>query len=310
MKISAFVYGLASFIPGVLKIISKGTGGTDNARYCYSVWLRHLVMAKKNGLNTNPEVVAELGPGDSLGIGLAALLSGSEIYYAFDVVEHSNKERNLQIFDQLVQLFEDRAPIPNNEEFSAVKPYIDSYEFPDGILDETRMQKALELERVKKIRDAILYNDEKNSIITYKAPWDDENVIEPESVDLIFSQAVLEHVDDLDSVYNFMYRWLKPGGYLSHQIDFKCHGTASEWNGHWQYSDFTWKLIKGRRPYLLNRMPHSVHVKNINKHGFRIICDDRYRMKSVFSLDELDARFGFMGDEDLVTSGAFIQAKK
>ena len=31
-------------------------------------------MAKANGLNPYPEVVAELGPGDSLGTGLAALI--------------------------------------------------------------------------------------------------------------------------------------------------------------------------------------------------------------------------------------------
>lgn len=32
-------------------------------------------MAKKNGLNPYPKIVAELGPGDSLGIGLADTLS-------------------------------------------------------------------------------------------------------------------------------------------------------------------------------------------------------------------------------------------
>src|SRR5689334_3926898 len=54
-----------------------GTGGSSSARYCYSVWLRHLSMAARLGLNTDPKDVAELGPGHSIGVGLAALLSGA-----------------------------------------------------------------------------------------------------------------------------------------------------------------------------------------------------------------------------------------
>ena len=38
-------------MPGVNQLREKGTGGTNSARYCYSIWLRPLVMAKKNGLN-------------------------------------------------------------------------------------------------------------------------------------------------------------------------------------------------------------------------------------------------------------------
>lgn len=46
-------------------------------------------MAYKNGLPVHPDTVAGLGPGDSLGFGLAALISGADKYFAFDVVEQS-----------------------------------------------------------------------------------------------------------------------------------------------------------------------------------------------------------------------------
>ena len=77
--------GLATFIPGLSWVMAKlrKTGGTDSARYCYSVWLRHLAMAHTNGLPTSPKIVAELGPGDSIGMGLAALIAGTEKYFAF-----------------------------------------------------------------------------------------------------------------------------------------------------------------------------------------------------------------------------------
>jgi hypothetical protein len=49
----------------VLERDACGSQGTEG-RYCYSVWLRHLVSAAANGLNCSPKAVAELGPGDSL----------------------------------------------------------------------------------------------------------------------------------------------------------------------------------------------------------------------------------------------------
>ena len=120
MKIKNLLSGMATYIPGVNRFRAKGTGGTDSARYCYSVWLRHLVMAYNNGLSTTPQIVAELGPGDSIGVGLAALISGVEKYYAFDVVEHATNQRNLTIFDELLALFRKKEDIPGKDEFPKV----------------------------------------------------------------------------------------------------------------------------------------------------------------------------------------------
>ena len=41
----------------------KGTGGTNSARYYYSVYLRHLVTAVAHGLSIEFREVAEIGPG-------------------------------------------------------------------------------------------------------------------------------------------------------------------------------------------------------------------------------------------------------
>ena len=40
-------------------------------------------------------------------------------------------------------------------------------------------------------------------------PWNDSKIIENDSVDMIFSQAVLEHVKDLKHTYDAMYKWVK-----------------------------------------------------------------------------------------------------
>jgi SAM-dependent methyltransferase len=263
------------------------------------------------GLNGLPTTVAELGPGDSLGIGLAALLSGSEHYYGFDVVKHSNNERNLNIFDELVELFKQKASIPDAKEFPNIFPLLENYDFPYGLLTQQILDRALNPVRTATIRSELANpSAASNKFIRYFAPWSDERLIQPASVDLIFSQFVLEHVNELEPTYAALYKWLKPGGLTSHMIDFRCHGTAEKWNGQWAYSDFMWKLIKGGRPFLLNREPFSMHTKLIEKFGFKIVGEKKYTAADGLERKQLAFRFANLSDEDLTVWGIFIQAKK
>lgn len=310
LKYKIMFHGLATWLPLVMKLKSQGTGGTDSARYCYSVWLRHLVMLHSQGMKTSPRIVAELGPGDSIGMGLAALLSGCEQYFAFDVVEHSNIERNLNVFEELVSLFHQRADIPADTEFPRVKPGLENYKFPSHILTEDRLATALQNDRIERIRQSLLNPQAKGSMIVYKVPWQNDCVLDAASVDMVFSQAVLEHVDDVVGTYQAIFNWLKPGGFMSHTIDFKSHGLAVEWNGHWTYSDFEWWMMRGRRPYLLNRQPHSIHIETLRKIGFVINLDKIVNTNSIYQPDQLAPRFRNMNEQDLTTSGTFIIASR
>jgi hypothetical protein len=307
LKIKAILSGLSTYIPWY---DHQGfTGGTDSARYCYSVWLRHLVFAARiAGINSVPKIVAELGPGDSIGIGLAALLSGAEKYFALDLVRYSSLKRNLEIFDELVSMFSTQVPIPGDSEFPLLYPRLDCYDFPTNLIGNNQLREALAPERVASIRYSIEHSEVGESMVSYKAPWNAPDVIDDGSVDFIFSQAVLEHVDDLGGVYAAMRKWIKADGIMTHQIDFKCHGKANAWNGHWTYTDLVWKVIVGRRSYLLNRQPHSVHVGLIERSGFQILADRIVRSASNLRREELNAKFRALSDGDLTTSGAFIVA--
>jgi hypothetical protein len=95
---------------------------------------------------------------------------------------------------------------------------------------------------------------------------------------------------------------------MSHQIDFRCHGKAAVWNGHWGYSDRLWKIIVGRRPYLLNREPHSAHLRYIARNGFSILEDRVVRSPSGLRRSQLTGRFRGLDDDDLTTSGALVVA--
>ncbi|MGH7819827.1 MAG: hypothetical protein ACREQ9_08645 [Candidatus Binatia bacterium] len=109
--------GIRTYLRSRRRGIPQHTGGTDSARYSYGVWLRHVRLAAAAGLARPPARIAELGPGDSLGIGLAGLVSGSEQYVGLDIVPYARNVRNLEILDELVELFRRREAIPGPSEF-------------------------------------------------------------------------------------------------------------------------------------------------------------------------------------------------
>ncbi len=309
MAVMRIVAGITTMVPGIYALCHRGVGGTASARYCYSIWLRHLVQARRYQPWRFPRSVAELGPGDSLGIGLAALICGADRYLGFDVIKYASEARNLAVFDELVALFKARADIPDAEEFPRVKPYLGSYDFPSHILTEEWLDAALDPDRLARIRAAASDMGRPGSPVRYVVPWHDASQIERASVDMIFSQAVLEHVDDLDRTYAAMRDWLRPGGIMSHQIDFRCHGTADDWNGHWTCSDLHWRLIRGGRPYLINRQPRSTHLDLLKRHGFELVYEQIRELPSVLDRSDLAPRFRLLSDTDLTTSGAHMLSR-
>ena len=135
-SIGALAKGQLHRAPGyaaAVGLLRRARTRKASARYCYSVWLRHLLALHQNGLAPKLEVVAEVGPGDSIGTGLAALLSGAEFYVAVDFVRYANVSENLDVFEELLDLFERRAPLPDDEEFPDIYPKLRSCRFPDWL---------------------------------------------------------------------------------------------------------------------------------------------------------------------------------
>jgi hypothetical protein len=311
VKIEHLIRGAATYLPGAHSRLHRRTGGTSSARYCYGVWLRHLVMAHENRLCTAPpRQIAELGPGDSIGTGLAALLTGSQTYHGLDALRYANPERNLAIFDELVHLFHARESIPNGPEMAKVKPLLGCYDFPAHILTDAFLQDCLDSARLQRIRRAISAPNEPGSPILYFAPWRGADVIQHGSMDMVYTQTVLQYVDDIRDTYLLMAGWLKPGGFMSHQIDYKNHQLADEWNGHWCYSEIEWTVVRGQRTYTNNRAPHSGHLAAMRAAGFSIAYEQKATQPSRLRRSDLAPRFSDLSADDLTTSGAFVQSTK
>lgn len=303
--------GTIRHLPGIKKFLpAPKTGGTNESRYCYSVWMRHLVHWSRFR-NYIPETVAELGPGDSLGTGLAALLSGSNRLFALDVIKYWNNERNLAIFGELVEMFRKKSPIPDATEYPRLKPYLSDYSFPANVLTDDMLEKSLSEERINQIRNELSDIDNPSTrIIKYKIPWHEPEVISINSVDFIYSQAVLECIDELDSTYEAMCIWLKPEGLMSHTIDFKSHGLTNEWNGHWKFNDFQWNLVKGGRSFLVNRKTLSDHLKIMKEFNFSILEKETVRTENRIPRSSFSGRFRSLSEDDISTSGVYILSQK
>lgn len=296
-------------IPGAPLALGACEGHARSAAYCYSVWLRHLSLLHAHaGLTRVPGCVAELGPGPSLGSMLAAMLSGAGQGIALDITAHADSiDRNHGILQEIAALYRARSPIPDDiASVGEIRPALPSYAFPLGALQPTAS--SWDDPECEAVLHRIL--EGKDPALRYAAPWQDRRVMTPGSVDLIFSQAVMEHVDDLAGTYAACREWLRPDALMSHQIDFRCHGTARHWNGHYTLSDRVWNYMAAARPYLLNRQPPSVHRALMQEAGFRIVHEQPVHAPSVLGASDLAPKFRHLEADDLTTSGMYVIAQR
>lgn len=312
VSLPSLMVGLASRVPGVASLTARRTGGSNSARYCYSIWMRHLVHLHSNGLPTRFGAMAELGPGDSLGIGLAALLSSVDRYVGLDRTSYAEPARNLAIFDELVGLVRSRADIPDERELPRVFPRLPSYAFPHHILPEEQLEAMLSPARLAALRDALRMpsaSPRMSDLIAYVAPWTSDS-LPADSVDLVLSQTVLQLPEDLPAVYRAMATWLKPGGIMSHEVDFKSIGRTQEWNGHWACSDRTWRLVQGRRRNHMNRLPVSAHRTMLGEFGLDFVKSVVEMRDDGITRMQLAPRFAGLSQVDLSTASALMLSRK
>jgi len=61
------IFGIFTFVPSICELRSKrlGSGATYSARYCYSVWMQHMVKIYSNRTMDHTRAIAELEPGDN-----------------------------------------------------------------------------------------------------------------------------------------------------------------------------------------------------------------------------------------------------
>lgn len=241
LKLRPIAAGVLSNLPGLFAWWDRRRpmGNTSSSAYARGVWRLHLENYATFSGQRLPAAVAEFGPGATLGACIAAICDGVGKAVALDVCPYASDDAaNLRVLDEL---------LPDSER---------THEY-------VRLKDA-----VTRVGTA-----GPDSLLRYVAPCTDPETLSPNSMDFIFSHSVMEHVSEPQCAYEAFFRWLRPGGIISHKIDHSSHAITRSWNGHYGIPDALWSVIVGRRPYLLNRMTPTEHRDAIVSAGFRVLLE-------------------------------------
>lgn len=279
VKARKLIRSLISYIPGLEKVIRKsGTDGSNQAEYCFNIWRYHQSQILKHSNGIHNAVVGELGPGDSLGVGICAIFDGAKRYYGLDAIRHASQSVNDCVLSDLALNY--------REKF---------FHFSNLKKEQIRQELA---------------GENPPKLINYYAPWLDESSNIYSQFDLVLTNAVLEHILDIDMTYQRVFSMLKNGGLFSNVIDYGAHEFSNRWFDHLSYGPIMWKFLLHVRLYPISRYSHSQHLIAMKAAGFKIIYEER-RMSAKLEIDKIDKRLSpFFNDDDLATRSGYILAKK
>jgi len=202
-----------------------------------SGWLRHLRLHAGDRWSLAGCSVLELGPGPDLGTGVVLLSQGAQRYTAFDA--YALAERVPEAF------YEDLLREIVRRGGGDV----------DGLRSEVALARGGGGARLRYV---------------WRADFD-LSVLEPRSVDVVFSQSAFEHFDDVAQVIAQLSAVVKTGAQLVIQVDLSTH---SRWVRDvdplniYRYADWLYRLAKfSGTPNRLR--PHEYRAL-LQRHGW---CD-------------------------------------
>ncbi len=244
----------------------------EKKNYAYRVFMGHIKFFKKN---TSKFVFLELGPGDSLISGIIASYFGAKKIYLVDNGSFVNKRISLYIdaIKYMNQFFPQR-------KFDHLKSFND-------ILKEFNIHFLI------------------NGLASLKK-------IESNSIDFIYSQAVLEHIflDEIDEIFTELNRVMKRESTSSHVVDFKDHLGSSLNN--LRFSDFFWnsKLIR-ESGFYTNRLRLSDYVNICKSKNFNVaICEIKKWRSYPIKKTKLHKDFKRYSKQDLLVKEARLVLSK
>lgn len=248
-------------------------GAMDDPEYAFRVINEH--VARAGWTNLEGRTVVELGPGDSLATAVIAPALGGRETWLVDAGAFARTD--LALYVRLSRFLESKGLTP--------PPVGNAGSLLDMLAQCGAHYETGGLESLSRIPTG--------------------------SVDLIFSQAVLEHVRraEFSRLVSEMRRILRPGGVVSHQIDLKDHLAASLNN--LRFSERTWESdFMARSGFYTNRLRHAEIVARFEAAGFGCRVDGIKRWDALpLRRASLDPSFQAMGDEELRISQFDIVAR-
>jgi SAM-dependent methyltransferase len=134
-------------------------------------------------------------------------------------------------------------------------------------------------------------------------------------VDLIVSNAVIEHVNDIEHTFRNLYSLLSPSGIMIHKVDLRAHNRFLKGGPLYflKYSNFLWKMM-GNNIGAPNRMRFPDYKDILKKYGFefKFKIDEYFNLSGVEKARETylkGTRFSNMTLHDLSIATFWIVGK-
>ncbi len=165
---------------------------------------------------------------------------------------------------------------------------LDKYKQVYKNLLDLKLYNAL-LEKYPGKYDKISFNSIDNKIIYLnKTPIEYCAKIPKNSIDFLYSNAVLEHVSNLDLAIGNISRLLKHNAYSFHHIDLKDHYHTPDkcYLDFLKYTNVFWKMIGDT-----NRTRFSEYLKLFKKHNFKILETNLHVLKTTSILVKIKKHF-------------------
>lgn len=129
-----------------------------------------------------------------------------------------------------------------------------------------------------------------------------------EAIDVVFSNSVLEHVENIEELCQHLKRIMKNNAWMIHMVDYQDHFYRYKFN-FYKFSKSAWRVINPG----LSRLRINDHLKIFKKYGFEVkildkevAIEDYRRFKSK---NKIANEFVNYCDDDLATINAVIFAR-
>ena len=239
-------------------------GMMDSEEYSYKIFMKHFNLT---GYDKGTEFVTlELGPGDSLNSALIAKAHGSVKTYLVDVGDYATK--NLEVYRNMEILLKNKG-----------------FHLPDIAKADT----------ITEIMDNV-------GGVYLKSGLKSLKIIPSNSVDFIFSEAVLEHIRQAEffDVLVELRRVLKTNGICTHTVDLKDHLGGGLNN--LRFSRNIWESrFFSKSGFYTNRIRYYNMLALFKKAGFSIECvkEEKFR-KLPLPIRKMSAEYKRNTYDDLI----------
>ena len=249
-------------------------GGMSNSQYSYDTITKHFEQLKQRNPVAHP-VCLELGPGDSAASAVIAFANGAAKTYLVDAgafIAHQ-----VSVYSEL--------------------------------LNYMRAQKKITI-------SPIVFNTMEEYFAQTHSEYLTEGLkslktIPSQSVDYIWSQAVLEHVrlSEFGETMRELKRILKPNGWMSHRVDLQDHLQHSLNN--LRFSKKLWESdFFAKSGFYTNRIRYRQMVKYIEEAGFFVEVTHLNKWdKPPLPRAKMNVEFRDLSEEELCVFGFNILAR-